>query len=69
MFKRLMANVDSTDLVSRSDELTALADQFTASAASLGLMDENCRTVCEEQLVFENGQLQRKVVCRIICIP
>jgi hypothetical protein len=71
MLNKIAKKIKGSDFSPRAKQLKALAKKVSAGALDAGLIDEgdNCRTVCEEQLVVVNGKLQRKVVCHVVCMP
>lgn len=71
MLQKFAEKIKNSDFEPRTKQLKALAKLVSSEALAQGLVaeDENCRTVCEEQLVIVNGKLQRKVVCHVVCTP
>lgn len=67
--KAALEGMDSAAIEERSQQLKEVSKQFRSVLRDAGLIEGNCKTICEERLVVVNGRLETQIVCRTICTP
>ncbi len=67
MWERAMAEASEVDIQERTLKLDQLSRIMAQAADEMGLTGQNCRRICVDRLEMVEGQMQRVVVCKIVC--